>query len=201
MDRDKMSGLSNELLNQITNIGAKNAALVLTKMTGIEIEVNFPDMHKVKIENLFQADDFKDKLVSFVFCRIKGDVDGIASLVLPGRSIMTVLKAFFGRNPQSLDELEEIDFSGIKEIGNIIIGSFLNALSNEYGITVMPSIPDVAVDYVDSIFEDFSLMLIDQNIDELVSLRTQLIANGQAKINFGSLLILFDPGQDMPNLT
>lgn len=189
-----------ELLNRITTVGSQNAALVLTKMLGINIGVDFPEMSVIDIENLFESDETKNKLVGFVFCRFSGEVDGFAALLLSEQSVIKVLKSFYGREVASIHQMDDTDYSGIKEVGNIIIASFLNALSNTYGITAMPTVPDVAIDYLTSIFEEFSLMLISENKNNLVSFRTQLVTQKGENPIFGTLLILFDPDQTIPGI-
>ena len=197
METEKVSDKF-KLLNEITNVGAKHAAVVLTKMIGISVDVSFPEMSVVNLDELLQSDEFKDKLVGFVFSRFRGDIQGIAALLLPDASVRTALKSFFYRDIKSLDEMEDMDYSGLKEIGNIIIASFLNALSNTYQITALPTVPDVAVDLLPSIFQEFSLMLMSEDKESLISFRTQLVTQGGEKVIFGSLLIFFDPESSIP---
>ena len=197
METEKVSDKF-KLLNEITNVGAKHAAVVLTKMIGISVDVSFPEMSVVNLDELLQSDEFKDKLVGFGFSRFRGDIQGIAALLLPDASVRTALKSFFYRDIKSLDEMEDMDYSGLKEIGNIIIASFLNALSNTYQITALPTVPDVAVDLLPSIFQEFSLMLMSEDKENLISFRTQLVTQGGEKVIFGSLLIFFDPESSIP---
>ena len=44
------------------------------------------------------------------------------------------------------EEFSEMDLSAIKEIGNIIAGSYLNALSSMTNLTITPTIPYIAID-------------------------------------------------------
>ncbi len=200
MDTKNLSPKEIELLNRITTVGAQKAALVLTKMTGINIDVSFPEMSVMDVENFFQSEETENRIVGFVFCRFSGEVDGFAGLLLSEESVLKVLKSFYGKEVPSIDQMDDTDYSGVKEVGNIIIASFLNALSNTYGITAMPTVPDVAIDYLTSIFQEFSLMLLNENKDNLVSFKTQLITHRGEKAIFGTLLILFDPDQTIPGI-
>ena len=200
MDTKNLSPKEIESLNRITTVGAQKAALVLTKMTGINIDVSFPEMSVMDVENFFQSEETENRIVGFVFCRFSGEVDGFAGLLLSEESVLKVLKSFYGKEVPSIDQMDDIDYSGVKEVGNIIIASFLNALSNTYGITAMPTVPDVAIDYSTSIFQEFSLMLLNENKDNLVSFKTQLITQRGEKVIFGTLLILFDPDQTIPGI-
>ena len=186
-----------ELLNRITTVGAQNAALVLTKMLGTPIEVDFPDVEVISVEEILNTAPDRDKLYGFVFCKFSGDVDGVAALLLPESSVLTALEAFYGRKLDSIRSMNDTDFSGVKEVGNILIGSFLNALSNAYNITALPTVPDVAVDELAIILEDFSLILMAEEKSELVAFKTRLVPQHREGAIFGTLLILFEPEQSI----
>ena len=184
-----------ELLNRITTVGAQNAALVLTRMTGIPIEVSFPEVEIISVDELLETAPKTDELYGFVFCKFSGDVEGVAALLLPEPSVITALAAFYGRKIENLREMNDTDFSGLKEIGNILIASFLNALSNTYHVTALPTVPDVAVDDLATIMEDFSLVLMSEEKTELVAFRTKLVPHQKENVIFGTLLVLFEPEQ------
>ena len=46
---------------------------------------------------------------------------------------------------------DEMELSALKEIGNIIAGSYLSALSAMTGLVIVPSVPYIAVDMAASI--------------------------------------------------
>ena len=45
-----------------------------------------------------------------------------------------------------MGDFDEMDMSAIMEIGNIIAGSYLNALSSMTKLTIVPSVPYIAID-------------------------------------------------------
>ena len=188
------------LLNDISSIGAKGAALVLSKMLGIDIEVQFEGITFGKLEEALNADVLHDELVSFVFSKFHGDINGTAAIFFSEQSTMEILKALYNRSVQSLTEMEEIDFSIIKETGNIIICSFLTALCNTYEMTALPTVPDVAVDNFDAIVDSFTLILYENNQEKLISVRAQLITDPEKKNIFGTMILFFDSQEDLERL-
>ena len=48
-------------------------------------------------------------------------------------------------------ELGEMECSAVKEVSNIITGSYLNAIATLTGLTIYPSVPDLAVDMAGAI--------------------------------------------------
>ena len=49
------------------------------------------------------------------------------------------------------EEFSEMEFSALKEVGNIITGAYLNSLSSLTNLKIFPTIPDVAVDMAGAI--------------------------------------------------
>ena len=56
-----------------------------------------------------------------------------------------------GRAPEYNEPFDEMDLSAMKEIGNIIAGSYLSALSTLTNLRIKPSVPYIAVDMAASI--------------------------------------------------
>jgi len=189
-----------ELLREVSSIGAQNAALVLSKMLDIEISVSFLGTDVVALDNVVAEKIPRDKMVSFIFSDFNGDVKGTAVLVFSNASTMTVLKALYNRNVNSLDSIEEIDYSILKETGNIIISSFLNALCNKFELVALPTVPDVAVDYIDAVMQSFSLILYKEGRENLISVRTELSAMPKKDSIFGTMFLLFDSAEDIERL-
>lgn len=76
-----------------------------------------------------------------------------------------------------MEDFDEMDLSAVKEVGNIIAGSYLSALSGLTGLTITPTVPFVAVDMAAAIlsvpaiqfgmFGDNALMIKTEFSDEL----------------------------------
>ncbi len=186
-----------ELLNEVSSVGAKNAALVLSKMLGTQISVTFPKVELITLDELLDATDYREKPVSFVFSHFHGDVRGTAALIFPEQSTLTILKSLFDRDVPSIDKMDSIDYSIIKETGNILIGSFLNAMCNTFDLVALPTVPDVAVDFLEAVLDSFSLVLCQGGREDMISIRTELLAKPSPGAIFGVMLILFDPSVDV----
>ncbi len=49
------------------------------------------------------------------------------------------------------EEFSEMEFSALKEVGNIITGAYLNSLSSLTNLVIYPSVPDLTVDMAGAI--------------------------------------------------
>ena len=57
-----------------------------------------------------------------------------------------LVNKLMGRPREYDDPFDEMDMSAMKEIGNIIAGSYLSALSSLTNLVIVPSVPYIAVD-------------------------------------------------------
>ena len=62
-----------------------------------------------------------------------------------------LVNRLMGRDVNYQGDFDEMDLSALKEIGNIIAGSYLSALSAMTNLVITPSIPYIAVDMAASI--------------------------------------------------
>ena len=62
-----------------------------------------------------------------------------------------LVNTIMGRDLNYNEPFDEMDLSAMKEIGNIIAGSYLSALSNMTNLRILPSVPYIAVDMAASI--------------------------------------------------
>jgi chemotaxis protein CheY-P-specific phosphatase CheC len=59
---------------------------------------------------------------------IGGDLKGFLLLVTPKKTACMISALMNGKNPPSAVELKEEDISALKELGNIVVGSYLAAM-------------------------------------------------------------------------
>ncbi|HRU39815.1 MAG TPA: chemotaxis protein CheC, partial [Candidatus Goldiibacteriota bacterium] len=56
----------------------------------------------------------------------------------------------------------------LKEVGNIIISSYLNAIAKFIGLNSVPSVPALAVDMLDAIFETVSTEMAEMGPEAML---------------------------------
>lgn len=199
MNKENNTDFSSELA-KITEMSSKNAAKVLSKMLKTDVQVLFSKVQTTSLDELLDDKSIKGKLVSFVFSHFHGDAQGIAALLLPEQSTLITLELLFNRKIKSLEELEEIDYSVLKETGNILISSFLCALCDKYNIVILSTVPDVAVDFLPSILDEFLLILLSEKKEQFISIKTELATEHQKESIFGSLMFFFEPTADFERI-
>ncbi|WP_238531514.1 chemotaxis protein CheC, partial [Rhodanobacter denitrificans] len=59
-----------------------------------------------------------------------------------------LINVLLGKSIDSFENINDMDLSALKEIGNILAGSYINAISTLTGLRIKLFPPDIAVDMV-----------------------------------------------------
>lgn len=151
---DKKIELNNYQLDAIretVSIGAGNAATALHKLVEKKIMIEIPKVtvHNVEeISNIFQD---PEKVAVSIIQNIDGDIEGLSMLLFPYNSAISFVRIISNQSEGPVDMSSEITISLLKEVGNILSGSYLTAISHFLGIKCMSSIPMLVIDQVAAI--------------------------------------------------
>lgn len=159
---DNMNSMYLDVLKEIGNIGAGNATTAIATMCNLTIDMKVPNVELRHVENLGNVIGEEDEVIVGIFLGVEMDITGsmMFLLKLPAAHYL-VDKLMFGMN-DGIDregaEFAEMELSAIKEIGNIIAGSYLSALASMTGLTISPSVPYISVDMAASILSVPAIM-------------------------------------------
>lgn len=148
---DELNSLQMDVLTELGNIGSGNAATSLSNLVGKEIIINVP---KVKILGFNDAVDFvggPENLVVGVLIKLLGDIEGLILYIFEKNFVSTILNTFFGKDFDINIELDDMDESTLKEIGNIMASSYVNAIGSMTDLFIDISVPSICVDMAGAI--------------------------------------------------
>ncbi|OGO82745.1 MAG: CheY-P-specific phosphatase CheC [Clostridiales bacterium GWD2_32_19] len=149
--QDKLDELHMDVLKELGNIGAGNATTALSQMLNRSIMMRVPEVKVVELKDVSAILGGEENMVAGILVKISGDINGIMMYVLEYESVRIMLNILLNKNITSEDELCEMDLSALKEIGNILTGSYLTALSKLTNLTMIQSIPKLAFDMAGAI--------------------------------------------------
>jgi chemotaxis protein CheC len=90
--------------------------------------------------------------VAAVMMKVLGDVTGRTVQIFPGPSAIKLTSILLGgTEPSFPDGFDSMHQSTLKEVGNIIVGAYLNALSDFMGMLLIMSVPAIAIDMAGAI--------------------------------------------------
>lgn len=192
---EKISFIHLDILREIGNIGAGNAATSLSTLLNKKIDMKVPDVRILSFDEMMDLAGGPETVVASVFLRIEGDAPGSMFFVLPLPQAtyfihqMTEERDFsFERPPYS-----EIAISALQELGNILSGSYLSALSDFTSLNLYPSVPALSVDMVGATL-GYGLIELSQVSDFAIVIDTALSEdNLDANSVNGHFFLLPDP--------
>ena len=144
-----------DVFEEIGNIGAGNAASALAGILNKRITMSVPESSVVPFDGIVNIMEGPETLVAGVLINISGDLNGFILLLLGMNDVMAMVA-------QALDEpkrdalspdfaLTNIEKDTLLEISNILVGSFLSAISALTGLHVIPSVPQLSMDMMGAI--------------------------------------------------
>ncbi|MCI8843036.1 MAG: chemotaxis protein CheC [Oscillospiraceae bacterium] len=143
---NELSSLEIDTLREIGSIGTGTAATALSEMLNQRIRITLPE---VRIMGYNEAIDWiggPEAITAGVLVRISGQMNGIMLSVQPLEFVNLVLNSMLSEEIKDYEDLGEMERSALVEVGNIMISTFINALSDLAGITMEMTIPSLTVD-------------------------------------------------------
>jgi len=179
-------------IKEISNIGGGHAATVLSQLINKRVMVSVPKVHIVSSEDVYRIINNEDEIVTGVLLKFLGDLTGRTLLIFPRDQSMLLVDMVMGREEGSTSILTEIEQSAIKEVANIVISSYLTALSDFLNMLILPSVPNLVIDVgsavMTSAYIDFS-----SNKDIVFCVETEFNFDEEQQNLKGYLILLPDP--------
>ncbi|MCI5621826.1 MAG: chemotaxis protein CheC [Lachnospiraceae bacterium] len=135
-----------DVLKEIGNIGAGNATTAMANMLNLKINMEVPRVELLDFKELGSAICPEDQTIVGIYLEVSQDISGSMMFLITMDSAHYLVNRLMGRDPSYHEEFDEMDLSAMKEIGNIIAGSYLNALSSMTNLVISPSVPYIAID-------------------------------------------------------
>lgn len=139
-----------DALREVGNIGAAHAATALSEILNQPVGMQVPGVELVPFDDITEVVGGPEALVVGVFLRVQGDVPGNMFFIQSVEGARKLLSGLLPRDPQELD-FGELELSALSEMGNIMAATYLTSLMDFTHLTLMPSVPFVAVDMAQAI--------------------------------------------------
>lgn len=178
-----------DVLKEVGNIGAGNAATALSKMLQTKIDMNVPMVKVLSFDHIEDYIGGGDKLVVTIFLRIEGDAPGNMFFMLDMESAHNLIQHILG-NDEEPDHFDEMELSALQEIGNILAGSYLSSLADFTKLELVPSVPAISIDMAMAIL-GYGLIELGRDGDYALVIDTTF-SNGDEKVE-GHFFLIPDP--------
>jgi len=146
---DEMSTTYFDVLKEIGNIGAGNATTALASLLQSKVDMNVPQVMMLEFKDVGAILGGEEQEMAGAYLGVEGDITGSILFLIKKDTAMMIAQKLLGE--YCGDTMGEMEISAVKEVSNIITGSYLNAIATLTGLTIYPSIPDLAIDMAGAI--------------------------------------------------
>lgn len=143
---DELTSMEIDTLREIGSIGTGNAATALGQLLGREVRITLPEVRIMGYNEAIEWIGGPESVTAGVLVNMGGQMSGIMLSVQQMGFINLVLESMLGERISDYSELNELRRSTLIEVGNIMISTFINALSGLSGISVDLTVPAFTVD-------------------------------------------------------
>lgn len=152
LDMEELTNQYYDVLKELGNIGAGNATTALAQMIDCKVDMSVPQVRLLDFNKLGEIVGGEDEIMVGIYLQVEGDVEGsmmfIQKKISAAHLVNKLMCGMLGVTEEEIinHEFGEMECSAIKEVGNIITGAYLNALSSLTGLKIYPSVPQLGID-------------------------------------------------------
>ena len=148
---NKMDPQQLDVIREIANIGAGNAATALSEILGRKVDMSVPEVKITSFSAVPELLGAPEEPVVGGMVNMEAGLTGKIMLILGIREAYIIASIMSGRDTTRNDDLDftvlsELDLSALYELMNILSGSYLSAISALTNLNISPSIPSMSVD-------------------------------------------------------
>lgn len=188
MNKSLYSSLQLDVLKELANIGGGNAATAISQLVGKFVNMNVPTIDILDYNEIYEKIMAEDIEVVAVSMRVMGMESGNFLFVTTPKNAEILVRMMMPEGVQLSDELE---YSAISELVNIVVTSYLNALSRMLDLSLISSVPALTVDMFGAILS-YAYMESEQYDDQVMIIKNEFTYDG-AKVE-SSLYFIPKPG-------
>jgi chemotaxis protein CheC len=159
-----LNDLQRDALKEVGNIGAGHAATALSQLLNTTVKLSEPRIDVLKFRDLSSRIGAPDRSVAALHMYVRGEAPGQMVVLFDRDQSLEFVHVFIKRIIGDIQIFDSIADSTLKELGNIIAGSYLTALISLTGINLLPSVPTLSYGTVQAAFRTLMSILPDQDV-------------------------------------
>lgn len=175
---NELTSLEIDTLREIGSIGTGNAATALSEMLGKPIRITLPEVRIMGYNEAIEWIGGPEAITAGVLVKISGQMNGLMLSVQSLDFVNLVLQSMLDEDITSYEELKDLEKSALIEIGNIMISTFINALTGLADISLDLTVPCLTVDMQGAILA-VPMAEYGGQTDYLMTIGGNFICNGQ----------------------
>jgi chemotaxis protein CheC len=185
-----LTDLQMDTIREISNIGMGNAATALSQMVNSMVNITVPQAVKVDVTEVPMLLGGEEQEVAASYVQVIGQARGHLVMVFPIKDANKLIELIAPGANLDLAK-DEMAISAVQEIGNILSSNFLRSLSDLTQVSMLPTVPAVAVDFAGSIVS-YVVSSMYEITENLVIVQTNFDVGGE--LIAGYCIFIPEPG-------
>lgn len=140
-----------DVMREISSIGTSHAATALSRLLQKEVRISIPTVSILGYNEALDRIGNAEEIVAATLVKMDQDVEGIMLFLFDMNFAGTVLKTLLGQEYSGFEEMDQLAYSALEEVGNIIICSYINAFSKLVDVDISLSVPSSTVNMLGGI--------------------------------------------------
>lgn len=176
-----------DVMKEISSIGTSHAATSLSKLLQKEIRISIPEVSILGYEETVERIGQMEELVAATLVQMSNEVNGLMLFVFKKDMMNAVLEKLIGKCYESFEDIDELAYSALEEVGNIIICSYVNAFTQLVGVEIDLSVPSSTVNMLGGILT-VPIAEYGYETDKLMYINAEFIMDG-IRLSDGLLML------------
>lgn len=176
---EEMDALAIDTLKEIGSIGGGNAATALSSMLNAKVNMALPEVQVLGFNAALNLLGDPEEVVAAIFVELSGELEGVMLFILTKEFADEIVQRMLGKTSVDMMELDELDTSVLTEIGNIVISSYITAMSSLSNVEVELSVPQFTVNMLGGILS-VPIAIMGQHSNRIMMIKGTFKIDGKA---------------------
>lgn len=197
---DELNDIQIDVLREIGNIGAGNAATALATILDEQVDISLPTVKVTDFDTATNALGGPETMTVGVLIKYSGEGNGMIMFLLDMEDAKGITKILVQEDEEENEDiLSELKLSAIKEIGNILSSSYINSISTLTGMEMQVSVPYIAIDMAGALM---SVPIIEFGAigDKVMYIDESFTGSGGERHKLQSHVIMFAEIETLKNI-
>lgn len=174
-----------DMLKEVANIGAGNAASALSEMTGQAVDISVPSCEMISYAEIAERMGGADNVILGMLVQMSGDIEGYMLLAQDLKDARNTIKVLLDQEIPEQD-MDILSYEPMREVCNIMVSTYLSAIASMIQLSIIPSVPEITIDMAMAIMNVPALVYGE--LESVLFLRTEF--GGDAKSIKGNFFMM-----------
>lgn len=142
----ELEELSKDFIKELGNIGTGNAVNALSQLLNCPLEIDTPNLRVLPFQRTTEIIAEAETPLTGIMVEVFGEINGMFLFLLDETFTGQVVRLVLGEEITDFTSLTEMEESLLLELGNIMCGSYIRALSQLLDMEMDVSVPQISVD-------------------------------------------------------